>query len=153
MKKIVRLTESDIVRLINKVIKEQQSGIVDDCMQILTDWNKNNPNSKITIPESCKTTDKKLECFSELKRMGARYAEPIEKFLICKSKTMSQISMNEKNNVSEQGIKPASPAGKIAPCRSLLMAGNDLKNVTIMALGKSDGELAVYQNGKLICTL
>lgn len=80
MKKIVRLTESDIIRLINKVIKESK-------------------------------------------------------------------------NVNEQGIKPASPVSKITPCRSLLMAGNDLKNVTITALGKSDGELAVYQNGKLICTL
>lgn len=61
--------------------------------------------------------------------------------------------IKESKNVNEQGIKPASPADKIVPCRSLLMAGNDLKNVTIMALGKSDGELSVYQNGKLICKL
>lgn len=53
MKKILRLTESDLVRLVNKVIKEQVTGtntsdVVVDCFETHFE----NPNME--LPKSCK---------------------------------------------------------------------------------------------------
>jgi hypothetical protein len=91
MKKVIRLTESELISLVKRIINEQQSTVVDKCMSDLEDWKKQNPTQKLQIPEVCyklpKSKDDRrvfLECMTAMKSLEARFAEPKEKFMGCR---------------------------------------------------------------------
>jgi len=98
MKKVVRLTESDLERIVKRVINEQQSTFVDKCIANLEKWGKENPSQKLPkIPEACYKNHKKdsvahLTCMKAIKGFQARYAEPIGEFMECRKKPFIGVS-------------------------------------------------------------
>ena len=57
MKKVIRLTESDLTRIVKRVIKEQAQPNLQDCLKGVG-----------TVPQSCKGTDAGA-CIKDLGRM------------------------------------------------------------------------------------
>jgi hypothetical protein len=89
MKKVVRLTESDIVRLVKKIVKEQNQSNSNSCEKRLYE-------NKIQIPESCKDYSKintdvqsVKKCFTDVRKlkddpkMTEVQKKEIEQFIVC----------------------------------------------------------------------
>jgi imidazolonepropionase-like amidohydrolase len=62
MKRIIRLTESDLTRIVKRVLKEEEN-IVDPCQSLVDKLTK---TYKITVPAVCSTADGEDACMKEL---------------------------------------------------------------------------------------
>jgi hypothetical protein len=75
MKKVIRLTESDLTRIVKRVIKEQAQPNLQDCLKGVG-----------TVPQSCKETDAGA-CIKDLGRMiytsGPDAAVPLADAIKC----------------------------------------------------------------------
>jgi hypothetical protein len=90
MKKIIRLTERDLTRIVKRVLKEEEN-IVDPC-QASVDKLK---TYKITVPTVCSTADGEEECSKQLMAAMSEVAtfenmveisSSIKSFIDCKIK-------------------------------------------------------------------
>ena len=95
MKKIIRLTERDLTRIVKRVLKEEEN-IVDPCETQVAELKKFN----ITPPPVCMTADGQDECFKQLTKMAAdvttlenilKIPSSIKNYIDCKNKN-SQFS-------------------------------------------------------------
>ena len=79
MKKVTRLTESDLNRLVKKVLKENTQN---DCLEILT-------KKGIKLPASCQvpvSSDQKInwqKCQQEVQGMVQKFPAEVASFLMC----------------------------------------------------------------------
>ena len=90
MKRIIRLTESDLTRIVKRVLKEEEN-VVDPC-QVSVDKLK---TYKLTVPAVCSTADGEEECSKQLMAAMAEVAtfenmveitSSIKSFIDCKIK-------------------------------------------------------------------
>jgi len=91
MKRIIRLTESDLTRIVKRVLKEEEN-IVDPCQASVDKLTK---TYKLVIPAACSTADGEDECSKELMAAMAEVAtfenmleitSSIKSFIDCKIK-------------------------------------------------------------------
>ena len=74
MKRIIRLTESDLKRIVRRVIREEES-VVDPCEDKVNALSKLIGKNK--MPTSCMASDMEDECKKELMGMITRMGDPM----------------------------------------------------------------------------
>jgi hypothetical protein len=100
MKKVVRLSESEFIKLIERIVKEQQTDFVDSCSSIIDGWNKKNTSKQIKLPASCRAADKQADCMKQLTPMIASYGNTIKTYIQCRTKNMAKNLMEDMMDVS-----------------------------------------------------
>jgi hypothetical protein len=74
MKRIIRLTESDLKRIVRRVIREEES-IVDPCQDKVDALSKLVGDRK--MPASCMASDMEAECVKDLMKMITQSTDPM----------------------------------------------------------------------------
>ena len=74
MKRIIRLTETDLKRIVRRVIREADDPYVDPCQDELDELSDLVGEAK--VPKSCMAADMEMQCARDLMKMATMGADP-----------------------------------------------------------------------------